>query len=77
MHIVEIRRGGDDMVSPMNQMRTWLDGRGIEPVDFRVSIIPGGTIFRVELQDTRDAAALARALGGKLVHQRRDHPAAA
>jgi hypothetical protein len=77
MHIVEIRRGGDDMAGPMNQMRTWLDGRSIEPVAFRMSVIPGGTVFLVELQDVREAAALARALGGKIIHEHRDHPAAA
>ena len=42
MYIVEVRRGGDDVAGPMNQMRTWLDAKRIEPVVFQLSIIPGG-----------------------------------
>lgn len=42
MHIVEIRRDGDDLAGPAAQMRTFLDGIGIQPSMFRVSLVPGG-----------------------------------
>jgi len=77
MHSVEVRRGGSDLAAPMAQMRTWLDGKGIEPSLFRMSLIPGGTVFTVEFKDARAAAAFARALGGKMTPKRGDQPLAA
>ena len=37
MYTVEVFRGGAGLAAPMNQMRTWLDGKGIEPVIFRLA----------------------------------------
>ena len=37
MHIVEVRRGCDDLAAPMKQMRDWPDGKRIEPADFHLS----------------------------------------
>jgi len=64
MQIVEVRRDGDDLAGPMAQMRTWLDGMGIQPTLFRMSLVPGGTLFRLEFAATREAVAFARAQGG-------------
>jgi len=59
MHIVEIPRDGEGLAAPMTQMRMWLDARRIEPATFGMSLIAGGTIFRLAFRDRRDAAALA------------------
>jgi hypothetical protein len=77
MHIVEVRRDGDGLAAPMAQMRTWLDGRGIQPTVFRMSLIPGGTIFRLEFRAANEAGAFARALGGRVITERSGHPLAA
>jgi len=77
MYIVEVRRGGDDLASPMNQMRTWLDAKRIEPVVFQLSIIPGGTVFRVEFRSASEATAFARALSGRVSVEPGTHPLAA
>jgi hypothetical protein len=69
MQVVEVRCSGDELAAPMNQMRTWLDGRHIEPAVFRLSIIPKGTIFRVEFRAASEARAFARALGGKVISE--------
>ena len=60
MYTVEVFRGGDGLAAPLHQMRTWLDGMHIEPVVFRLSIIRGGTIFRVEFRLVSEAEAFAR-----------------
>ena len=77
MYIVEVRRGGDDLAGPMNQMRTWLDAKRVEPVVFQLSIIPGGTVFRVEFRSAREATAFARALAGRVFVEPGNHPLAA
>jgi len=77
MYIVEIRREGDNLAGPIEQMRTWLDANRIEPVVFRLSLIPGGTIFRVEFRSAREAAAFARAVVGRVIVEPGDHPIAA
>jgi hypothetical protein len=74
MHIVEVRRGGDDLVIPMNQMRNWLDSKRIEPAAFRLSLIPGGTVFLVEFRAVGEAVGFARAFWGKVITERDGHP---
>ena len=77
MHIVEVRRGGDDLAAPMNQMRDWLDGKRIEPADFHLSLTPGGTVFWVEFRVVGESVAFARAFGGKVIIEPDGHPLAA
>jgi hypothetical protein len=77
MHIVEVRRDGEDLAGPMTQMRIWLDGKSIAPTLFRMSIMPVGTIFYVEFRSAKEARTFARAFGGKVVSQPGDHPQAA
>ena len=77
MHIVEIPRDGEGLAAPMTQMRMWLDARRIEPATFGMSLIAGGTIFRLAFRDRRDAAALARAFSGIVLPQPGDRPVAA
>ena len=54
MHIVEIPRDGEGLAAPMTQMRMWLDARRIEPATFGMSLIAGGTIFRLAFRDPGD-----------------------
>ena len=77
MHIVEIPRDGEGLAGPMTQMRMWLDARRIEPATFGMSLIAGGTIFRLAFRDRRDAAAFARAFSGIVLPQPGDRPVAA
>ena len=77
MYIVEVFRGGEGLAGPMNQMRTWLDGKRIEPVVFQLLIIPAGTIFRVEFRLASEAAAFAGALDGTVLAEPGDRSLAA
>ena len=51
----------------MARMRTWLDNERLEPGVFRLSLIPGGTIFRLEFNTVSDAEAFARAFAGEVI----------
>ena len=77
MHVVEIRRDGEALAGPMEQMRTWLDAKGIKPSQFRMSLTARGTVFRLEFVLASEAAAFAQALGGVTVRELGDHPVAA
>ena len=77
MHVVEFRRAGDDIAGPMAQMRTWLDAKGMQPAMFRISLIPGATIFYVEFSTAREARAFAKSIGGTLILQSDAQPHAA
>jgi hypothetical protein len=77
MYMVEVFRGGDGLAAPLHQMRTWLDGMRIQPVALRLSIIPDGTIFRVEFRLASEAAAFAEALDGKVSVEPADRSLAA
>ena len=67
MHIVEVHRDGDDLAAPMAEMRSWLDAARIQPAIFRLSLIPGSTIFRLEFKAASEAEAFARAFAGRVV----------
>jgi hypothetical protein len=71
--VVEVQRDGEDLAVPMEKMRTWLDNQRIQPTAFRLSLLPGATIFRVEFRAASDAEAFARAFAGQVVG---DEPAA-
>ena len=67
MYVVEIHHNGDGLVEPMEQIRTWLDHEHIQPSIFRLSLIPGGTVFRVELNAASEAEVFAREFGGQVI----------
>jgi len=67
MYIVEIRQDGDGLVGPMADIRTWLDHRHIQPSVFRLSLIPGRTIFRLEFESASEAEAFAGAFAGQVI----------
>jgi len=67
MYIVEIRRHGDGLAEPMEEIRTWLDRKRIQPSLFRLSLVSGATIIRVEFNAARDAEAFAHAFAGQVI----------
>ena len=66
MYIVEIRRESDGLAEPLTQFRAWLDSKHIQPSVFRCSLIPGGTLFRLEFKAVSEAEAFARAFAGQV-----------
>jgi hypothetical protein len=70
MYVAEIHHNGDGFAEPMEQIRTWLDHKRIQPSVFRLSLMPGGTIFRVEFNAVSEAEAFARAFGGQVIRGR-------
>ena len=67
MYMVEIRREGDGLAEPMAAIRSWLDRKRVQPSVFRLSMIPGGTIFRLEFKGASEAEAFAQAFGGRVI----------
>ena len=65
MHIVEVRRVGDDLVGPMGRMRDWLDA---QRVTARLFEFDSGA-FRIAFATASDAAAFVRAFGGQIVEE--------
>jgi len=66
-YIVEVNVEGGDIVGPMGRMRTWLDHRRIEPDVFRHVSNGAEITFRVDFKVPAEAAAFARAFGGRLI----------
>ena len=77
MHVVEIHHGGEELAAPMSQMRNWLDGKGIEPSVFQLSIISRDTLFRLTFRERSQAIAFARAFHGRIVVEANDRTLAA
>ena len=71
MYIVEIWHEGDALAEPMTQIRTWLDHEHIQPSVFRLSLLPGGTVFRLEFNIVCEAEAVARAFAGQVIEDER------
>ena len=67
MYIVEVRCNGDDLAAPLDQMWTWLGNERTQPSVFRLSIIPEGTILRLEFKAMSEAEAFAEAFGGQMI----------
>ena len=65
-HIVEVRYSGADWADLMADMRSWLDRRQIEAVEFNYSLLDRGVAVRVGLPDEDQAAAFATAFSGRL-----------
>jgi hypothetical protein len=71
MFIVEFFHQSDGLAKPMGRIRAWLDHERVQPSVFRLSLIPGGTIFRLEFDDVREAKAFARAFEGRVIGDER------
>ena len=63
MHIVEVRRVGDDLVGPMASMRDWLDAQRMTPRLFEFD----ANVFRVAFATAPEAAAFVQAFGGQII----------
>ena len=77
MYVVEFRHDGDGLAEPMAKIRTWLDRERIQPSVFRLSLILGATIFRLEFKAATEAEAFARAFGGQVCEDERTGAVAA
>src|SRR5260370_23854327 len=62
MHVIEVRRGGEDVAGAMGRMRAWLDDHQIAPRLFRLD----DDVFRLEFETETEAAAFADAFAGHL-----------
>jgi hypothetical protein len=71
MYVVEFYYEGDGLAEPMAEIRTWLDREHIQPSVYRLSLIPGGTIFRLEFKTVGEAEAFARAFDGQVIRDDR------
>ena len=67
MYVVEFRHDGDGLAEPMADIRTWLDHQRIQPSVFRLSLMPGGTMFHLEFKAAIDAEAFAQAFAGQVI----------
>ena len=76
MYVVEFRHDGDGLAEPMADIRTWLDQQRIQPSVFRLSLMPGGTIFHLEFKAASDAEAFAEAFDGQVIKNERSAVAA-
>jgi hypothetical protein len=55
------------LTARMTEMREWLDHRRLQPLVFRYTFETRGLVFRVDFNAEADAAAFARAFGGRVV----------
>ena len=77
MYVVEFRHDGDGLAEPMADIRTWLDHQRIQPSVFRLSLMPGGTMFHLEFKTASDAEAFAEAFDGQVIRDKRPGAVAA
>lgn len=66
LYSVELTITETNLVGRMNEMRTWLDHRHIEPAMFRFVDGEAPGEFRVNFSSEADAAAFAEQFGGKV-----------
>lgn len=67
LHSTEIRVADRELAMEMTRMREWLDSRRFEPAAFRYNHLHSAVIIHVDFTVEEEAAAFARAFGGKLV----------
>jgi hypothetical protein len=63
MHVIEVRRDGENVAGAMGRMRAWLDDHQIAPRLFRLD----DDVFRLEFEAESQAAAFADAFTGHLI----------
>lgn len=66
LYIVTVTTGGPDFMDRMNQMRTWLDHRHVEPSHFRCSVGDASGEYRVHFDAEADAVAFASEFDGEV-----------
>jgi hypothetical protein len=66
LHVVEIRRGHDELPTIMARIREWLDAQHYQPDAFRCSTDDAIVTCRLEFKDENEAIACARAFSGEM-----------
>jgi hypothetical protein len=64
LHIVEVRRIGTDVETPMIEMQSWLEQHGVKPRSLEHSCGGPGITFRLRFHTPEEATAFARAFNG-------------
>ncbi|MGE5268695.1 MAG: hypothetical protein ACM3JG_03365 [Thiohalocapsa sp.] len=67
LYTVEVRLIGGDLLAAMSEMRTWLDHKRYEPDAFRASRGTPITTCRLDFKAADEAAAFAKAFGGRML----------
>ena len=67
MAIVEIRLLPTDVVPRLDEIRRWLDARGIKPTKFTSTGSSNEAVITVEFGSSNDAEEFAREFSGNLV----------
>jgi hypothetical protein len=66
LYIIEVAVDAGNLARELSQMRTWLDHMKFQAVGFRQ--IPGANICRVDFEGEQEAAAFAKAFGGRVLN---------
>lgn len=64
MQIVEIRLDSGSAAPAMQEMRLWLDARGIAPARFTAAAVAGAVVVRTEFSADVEAEAFADRFAG-------------
>ncbi len=67
MTIVEVPVPGDDVSTPMRNMRRWLDDMQFDPSSYTWTEIDGRTVIRVKFEVAAEAVAFAEHFGGRVL----------
>ena len=68
MLTVEVRIAPDDVAKRMDEIRRWLDARGIKPTNLISTGSADETVLLVEFDARSDAEAFASEFSGTLLH---------
>ena len=66
LHVVEIRRGREQLSALMARIREWLDGQRFEPDAFRCTTDDESVTCRLEFKLETEAIACAEEFGGEV-----------
>ena len=68
LYVVAVPIPGDGLVEPMNRMRLWLDGRGLQPDSFRLDLSEASAaVCRISFNSEAAAVDFAQAFSGTLL----------
>ena len=72
---VAVSSHGKDLLTPMANMRDWLDTRGFQPEKFGYQTLDGQITFHLDFGTIIAATAFATAFGGQVLWDGRDRAA--
>ena len=73
MYIVEILRGGEDLLYEMDEMNHWMD-QHVRPPKIQYYWVAEVLVFRVAFETVSGATTFARAFDGRLLDPRTPEP---